>query len=135
MDFALEATEFIQWEGPPPTLPSEKIETFVRPGVDGVGMRKVGWHATPFPAMLHSVHANYLTALDEQMSYRTFIDLGPLSVIYNGKQLIDYNVKLQALAVEPVLCESRALTITKTQAIYSAGYAITQFMFQPILDA
>jgi hypothetical protein len=84
MAHSIGAYAFLRMEGNPDAI-SEQLEMITRPGVDGVGIRKVGGRGVPFQVNTWTDTASETVALSLFANYKALKGLGAQQFIYRSQ--------------------------------------------------
>lgn len=75
---------FEYWDGPPPPVPTTKVEAQSRPGANGVSHTLLGKWGEPFEVVLTSFHANVANAQARYAQLLSIIGTSPSYIIWEG---------------------------------------------------
>ena len=131
--------EFQFWSGSPPGTRRQHGRTFMKPGVDGVGLQQIGLYGDPFQATLTAwfdgTNADAYTAED---IYSGLLYAGTQVITYNG---VDYKsqynheyhvIGYRTAGIRKVPLLRRASTNAPEQILYSPGYIhVSEWTFLP----
>ena len=129
--YGIDVYNFEFWEGPPPSVPTQKTVASHRPGVDGVALQLIGTWADAFEVQVTSHWETQLLAAAGYAGMKTLIGLDPVFVKYNnfnwsGIYGVVYNVR----AVEMMDLRA-ALALMGPTYLYANGASmITRFVLQ-----
>lgn len=75
---------FTRWDGPPPRLVNQHIQTFTKTGQNGISALALGIHGDPFSVNLDAKFASQELGLIAEDGYRFLIGAVPQVVIFNS---------------------------------------------------
>lgn len=128
--------EFEFWEPAPPKLVTQTVESFSRPGVDGVGQQLAGIRGKQFEAICTAHFPSYIQALDRTGIYRALIGTGLFTVIYNNVNFFTgWQTKYSIDDYETVDCYTALVTgpSGSGNSYYypSGGVVVARFLMTP----
>ena len=130
--YGIDVYNFEFWEGPPPSVPTQKTVASHRPGVDGVALQLIGTWADAFEVQVTSHWETQLLAAAGYAGMKTLIGLDPVFVKYNnfnwaGMCGVGYHV----MAVEQVSMRSVPRLIGPNYDFIGGCVLVTKWTLSP----
>jgi len=129
-DYGIDVFDFELWQGPPPSIPTEKSVASTRPGVDGVSLHLIGAWGEPFEVVVTSHWTSLLVAAEKYRLMTLLVGAGLVPVKYAGLNWALLGVGYHVRAVD--LVSMRAASILMGPGYtYSNGASLeTRFVLQ-----
>ena len=132
MSFRIDVFNFVQWQGPPPSVLVPKVATHHRAGSDGVSQQHLGKWGDSIECTVTSHWASFLAAMEGYRLMALLPGAGAVEVLFGGVNYSQYyGVDYLIDDVQIVDIRSHVLLIGPSYA-YSGGCAlVTRFTITP----
>lgn len=130
--YGIDVFNFEFWQGPPPTVPTQKVIVMHRPGVSGVAHQLIGNWGDTFDAVLTSHWATFVAAIQGHQLMDAIIGTGGVMVKYNNINWSSfYGVLYHVEAVEILDLHAALYLIGPTYLFPNGASLTTRFTLTP----